>query len=288
VKLFSTTITRGGDESVEPQDIIDALGTLRFDHKIVTNLPPPGKGPEFFLVWAKDELTEAKNAAEQQSKMRKCYNAAVYAKAAVECLVDWYLRNLLLDFTTPRFAGAAMKLEALDAENLLGISFSLFNDIVFSPRNRGIHDYELVEEKEAVHAYELAALTVRNCVHHVCPSDAALIYGTPQIFRGDEALALIGWTKPTDEMDVFCFNGIGKPGSHAVLLDRSHPRGRVTLLSVETDTSIHARHCEIRQKCSSAELRTMLKLLERDRPQLLPGLAKDEIKMVTDALLSKS
>jgi hypothetical protein len=74
-------------------------------------------------------------------------------------------------------SGAAQKLDALDAEKLLGITFSLFNDIVFEPRNRGVHKFELVEEKEAKHAYELANLTIGNCVHRVHPSEAPLFYG---------------------------------------------------------------------------------------------------------------
>lgn len=172
MKIFASSIKLVAENEVDPQDIIDAISTIKPEHKLSTQIPAPGQGPNWFLDWANEELLEAKGAKDEPTALRKFYNAAVYSKGAVECLIDWYLSKLLLNFTIPPFAGIAQKLAALDSENLLSISFSLFSDIVFEPRNRGIHRFELVEEKEAVHGYELARLTVKNCVHQVRPSDA--------------------------------------------------------------------------------------------------------------------
>jgi hypothetical protein len=179
LKLFGKNFEIKNEEAVTAQDIVDAVETLSFTKKLSIQTDPPGKGPTFFLEWARQELQEASAADDQNVKYRKSYNASVYSKGAVECLVDWFLSRFLLQHTISPMAGIAQKLEALDSENLLGISFSLFNDIVFVPRNRGIHKFELIEEQEAKHGYELANLTIKNCVNTVSPSLCANMSETP-------------------------------------------------------------------------------------------------------------
>jgi hypothetical protein len=142
LKVFGSSFRIKNEESVDAQDVLDAIETLAPECKLEVKIPFPGKGPNFFLTWAKCELDEAKEIDDDDSKYRKYYNASVYSKGAVECLIDWFLSRYLLQYTISPMAGIAQKLEALDSPNLLGISFSLFNDVVFEPRNRGIHRFE--------------------------------------------------------------------------------------------------------------------------------------------------
>ena len=188
MKVYETNCEVIDEEVISAQDIVDAIETLSLKNKLSIKTKHPGKGPDFFLKWASEELEEATTSENENIRYRKFYNASVYSKAAVECLIDWYLSKFLLQHTISAMAGTAQKLEALDSENLLGISFSLFNNIVFEPRNRGIHKFELIEEKEAKHAYELAKLTIKNCVNTVSPSDATVFYGDLEMYCGQEAL----------------------------------------------------------------------------------------------------
>jgi hypothetical protein len=220
VKIFVSVAALKTESEIEPQDLVDAISTLSPQKKVCVNLPHPGKGPEFFLNWAHDELCEAATSPDNQTKLRKYYNAAVLARSSVECLIDWYLSNRLLNFTIAALSGAAQKLEALDSERLLGISFSLFNKIVFEPRNRGVHKFELVEDNEASYAYELAMLTIRNCVHHLSPADAPVFYGDIISCSGvDEVSKKMPNRSFTNIEDAFYFEGIGNTGDHGVIID---------------------------------------------------------------------
>ncbi len=283
VRMFASSVVIENESETEPQDIIDAIETLEPKKKLTVSLSPPGQGPDFFLNWANEELKEANGTSDEPTKLRKYYNAAVYAKGAVECLVDWYLAKQLLSFTISPFAGTAQKFEALDSENLLGISFSLFNDIVFEPRNRGIHKFELVEEKEARHGYELARLTIKNCVHHVSPSEAASFYGNIVAYKGKEALKQLG--RDTDVADAFYFAGIGESGEYAVLFNRSHKDGKISILPVLDGGRIQSRYCTIRGKFSSNQIRAIFSLLERSKPEVITGFDEDDLRNILDLLL---
>lgn len=283
MRVFASSVSIDGETQVEPQDIIDALETLDLKEKLSIPLPAPGQGPDFFLGWAREELREADAASDENSKLRKYYNAAVYSKGAVECLIDWYIEKLLLNFTIPQFAGTAQKLEALNSEDLLGISFSLFNDIVFEPRNRGIHKFEFVEEKEAKHGYELARLTVKNCVHHVSPSDAAVFYGKIVAHKGDEAFEKLGRSYSGGE--AFYFESIGQQGDHAVLLDRTTKEGRISILEATEGGKIQSRYCNVRGKFSSEQIRTIFSLLDRAKPKTIAALDEHELHHVLNTLL---
>ncbi|MDC3984585.1 hypothetical protein [Polyangium jinanense] len=286
VKLFASNVDIASESVIEPQDVIDAIATLDLQRKLCAPLSAPGQGPDFFLNWAGEELKEAASSSDPNAKNRKYYNAAVYSKGAVECLVDWYLSKLMLNFTISPFAGIAQKLEALDSESLLGISFSLFNDIVFEPRNRGIHKFELVEEKEAKHGRDLARLTITNCVHHVPPGEAPIIYGNVLAYRGNEALEKIGKERfPWKDGEVFYFAGVGAVGDYAVLLDREHADGRLSILHCVDDGKVDARHCTIRNNFTSEQIRSIFNLLERSKPKPIGGFDEGEIRSVIETLL---
>lgn len=266
MKIFASNFSVKDEVTVDAQDILDAVETISPAEKLEIQIPFPGKGPDFFLNWAKCELDEASTLSDEDSKNRKYYNASVYSKGAVECLVDWFLSKYLLQNTISPMAGIAQKLEALDSQNLLGISFSLFNDIVFEPRNRGIHRFELVEEQEAKHGYELAHLTIKNCVNTVSPSTAPLYYGSVELYEGNEALKRIerGISK---DMEAFYFAGIGEAGTVGVLVDRECNGGKISILTSLGDGDVESRSCKIRGNFSSEQLRHVFTTLESKKPK---------------------
>jgi hypothetical protein len=285
-----TAVQNAKEEFVKPDDILDALKTLSFETKISQYHPFPGKGPDFFLDWANSELTEAETSIDENSKFRKFYNTSVHSKAAVECLIDWYLSKFMLQVTIPRMAGAGQKLKALDSENLLGVSFSLFNHVVFEPRNRGIHKYELVKADEAKYAYELAYLTIKNCINTVDPTTAPVYYGNIAIHRDAEAIMKMGGTI-TDlnrSVKAFHFDGIGEVGSHGVLLDRFSKDGKITLLLAGPNYRYEARSCKIKGVFSSDQLREVFNQLNKNEPKEISGMSDEEREYVINSLFPHS
>lgn len=284
MKLFASSFEIKKDECVDAQDILDGIETMSPPEKLEINIPFPGKGPDFFLKWAKDEIEEALAAEDNDVKNRKYYNASVYSKGAVECLIDWYLSKYLLQNTIQSMAGIAQKLDALDSPNLLGISFSLFNDIVFEPRNRGIHRFELVEEQEAKHGYELANLTVKNCVNTISPSNSPLYYGELLFYEGKDALERLE-KKISDDMDAFYFAGIGESGSVGVLIDRESDGGKVSILTSIGEGEVESRSCKIRGNFTSEQLRSIFTKLESSKPKARTLKSQDNLRHVIEALI---
>lgn len=284
MKLFATSLDIKKDEEVSAQDIVDAIETLSLSKKLIVQTPPPGKGPNFFLEWASEELKEAASSSEESFRNRKFYNASVYSKGAVECLIDWFLSKFLLQYTISPMAGIAQKLEALDSENLLGLSFSLFNDIVFEPRNRGIHKFELIEEQEAKHGYELANLTIKNCVNTVSPSDAAVFYGDLEVYRGKDALEKLEH-KQSKDLEAFYFVGLGNAGTHGVLFDREYDGGKISVLSSLGGGEIESRSCKVRGNFTSEQIRGVFTKLESTNPVDMPNIGSDEMRHVLDSLI---
>jgi hypothetical protein len=285
VSMFISSCQLEAEREVDAQDVLDAISTISPKKKLCADFLYPGQGPDFFLNWANEELGEAATANNDEIRLRKYYNATVYARGSVECLIDWYLSNRLLNFTISPMAGAAQKLEALDAENLLGINFSLFNDIVFEPRNRGVHKFELVEEKEAKHAYELAMLTIRNCVHRVSPAVAPIFYGELMTYSGIEQVAEKMPERTFGNVEhVFYFEGIGKVGDHGVLIDRTHQEGRIAVWDNIGDGKYCSRFSRIRNRFTSSQIRDIFALLEDQRPKTLQ-YSEGDLRCVLDVLL---
>lgn len=284
IKIYASSFNLIKEDPVDAQDIVDAIGTLKPATKLEVKIPFPGKGPDFFLDWAKCELDEAEVSEDDDTKSRKYYNASVYSKGAVECLIDWFLSKYLLQHTISPMSGISQKLEALDSQNLLGISFSLFNDVVFEPRNRGIHRFEMVEEKEARHGYELANLTVKNCVHTVSPSVAPLYYGDIEFYEGAEALEKIEKNVSRD-MDAFYFAGIGKPGSVGVLVDRDSSGGKISVVTSLGDGDAESRCCKIRGNFTPEQLRQIFTQLENAKPKEIVLEKKDNMRHILEALM---
>lgn len=284
IKIFASNISLKKEEAVDAQDILDAIDTLAPATKLEIKIPFPGKGPDFFLNWAKCELDEAAVVSDEDAKYRKYYNASVYSKGAVECLVDWFLSKYLLQNTISPMAGIAKKLDALDSPNLLGISFSLFNDIVFEPRNRGIHRFELVEEQEARHGFELANLTVKNCVNTVSPSVAPLYYGNIEFYEGGQALEKIEKNMSND-MDAFYFAGIGEAGSVGVLVDRDIKGGKISVITSLGDGGVESRYCKIRGNFTPEQLRQIFTQLESAKPKAISLENKDNLRHVLESFM---
>ena len=183
-------------------------------------------------------------------------------------------------------------MEALDSENLLDVSFSLFNDIVFEPRNRGVHKYELVGEHEAKHGYDLAVLTIRNCVHRVSPAEAPVLYGNIVACKGEDAIRELGRPKgmlgnDLDPNNVFFLKSVGDPGDHAVLIDRAEKDGKISVLKVVGDDKLESRYSLIRGNFSSKQLRSLYHHLELTQPSMMDGYGS-AIKFFLDGLRTKT
>jgi len=285
ISIFHTNCSLHDENEVDPQDVIDAISTLSPKQKLCIDLPHPGEGPDFFLNWAREELEEAGNVNDLNTRLRKYYNAAVYARGAVECLIDWYLSNRLLNFTIPAMSGVAQKLHALDAENLLGISFPLFNDIVFGPRNKGVHKFELVEEKEAKRAYELAKLTIGSCVHRVRPSEAPVFYGDLVTYSGvcqvAKKLRRENWSKIEH---AFYFESIGDVGSCGVLVDRGYQDGKISILENIGNGRMISRYSRLRDKFKPDQIRGVFEHLERNKPKALQ-YSEEDLRHLIDVLM---
>jgi hypothetical protein len=287
MKIYESSFRILEEEAVEPQDILDAVETVSPKNKLEIELPFPGNGPHFFLRWAKEELDEALALDSQDSKNRKFYNASIYSKGSVECLVDWYLSKYLLQNTISPKAGLLKKLEALDSQNLLGISFPLFNSVVFEPRNRGIHRFELIEEVEAIRGYELANLTIKNCVNSVSPSIAPIFYGQLEFYEGREALEKMLKVN-SNNMDAFYFSGIGDEGSVSILIDRQTDKGKISVLTSLGEDKVESRFCNIGGKFTPKQLRLIFEKLEKSKPMAQNFNDTSHLRYILDSLLQKN
>lgn len=252
---------------VAPEDILDAVRTLRPRDVLLVDNPYPGEGPDHFLQWARAELEEAEVAADEPMKTRKSFNAVVQAKCAFECLIDWYLSKYLLDLTVGTHAGLVRKLQALEADERLGVGVTLFTDIIAEPRNEAIHRYELVSPVEARRAYELANLSIRNCRNTDSPSRAPVFFGQLDFLRNREAFAGFWPNRPVPEdQTAFYFRGIGDAGEFAVFFDRNDRDTRVALFESLGTGEVTARFCPISGHFSSEQIRDLLALLEASNP----------------------
>ena len=281
-----TTITEFGIESstqVEPTDIIDALNTLSPSHRVEIEIPAPGPGPEYFLDWCKAELEEADNAEQGPDKLRKSFNVSVLAKCAVECLLDWYLSRHLLQLTIAPTAGLVQKLDALNAEELLGIGLSLFDDNLFGPRNTAIHDYEPVSFGQAKKAFQLANLSVRNCMSAVPPNLGPVFFGNLKIARNEDVQQYSERELKIDrDRTAFYFGGLADDERNGVFIHRSGRHSRIAVLAqLDNDTEI--RYASVTE-FSPDQLRTVIARLESTSPAPI-DLTADEKKTIFDTVL---
>jgi hypothetical protein len=238
---------------VEAQDIIDGVRTLKPVSKILVEIPHPGEGPDHFLAWARAELTEAERTTTASDAARKAFNVSILSKCAVECLVDWYLSKYLLHLTMPQYAWLAQKLKALNAEARLGMGLSLFQNIIFDPRNNAIHRYELVDLALAKRSYELANFTVLNCRNTEPPHLSTIFYGRLDFYRGAEAVQRAGEGGSLRNNDT-AFYLAGIPGGEcSVFIDRNDRDSRICILTSSGNGATELRYCLIANKFTSEQ-----------------------------------
>jgi hypothetical protein len=273
---------------VEATDILDAVRTLRFASVLEVDSPAPGEGPAQFLEWAREEVEEAEAAPGSAAADRKAFNAAVQAKCAFECLIDWYLGKYLLDVALPPYVGLVRKLEALRADQRLGVGLALFSDVIAGPRNEAIHRYELVEVIEARRAYELAKLAIRNCCSTDNPERVPVFFGTLEFSRDQEAASLV-WPKRSLGPDetAFYFQSVGKPGEFSVYFDRNDADTRIAVFEALKNGDIEARYCPVRSGFSPEQVNELFDILAASAPK--PLMLKDrEVEAVIGALSGRS
>jgi hypothetical protein len=273
--IDDTEITR--IEKAEPEDLFDGIKTIVPSNKVVAPLQFPGQGPDLFLSWAAIELGEAKTSKDASVIVRKSFNVCVLAKCAVECLIDWYLAKYMLDLTIPKHAGLTRKVEALDAENLLGIGLALFQDIIFGPRNDAIHNYEIVDIDLAEKAYQLSNLTLKNCRNTENPTIAPIFYGSLEFYRNADAFSKLELSERAREVERFSkleevtleyFAGLGPSGTCSVHLDRRGEESRIVLFESHGGGKLEARYCEANQ-FSSEQMRAIFQHLEAATPVII-------------------
>jgi hypothetical protein len=271
-------------EKVETQGIIDGIRTLKPASKILVEIPHPGEGPDHFLGWALAELTEAEGTSVVSDAARKAFNVSILSKCAVECLVDWYLSKHLLHLTIPLYAGLAQKLQALNAEARLGMGLSLFQSIIFDPRNNAVHRYKLVDLAEARRSYELANFTILHCRNTEPPHLSPIFYGRLEIYRGEDAVQQAGkGTRIMDNATAFYFAGIGDRGECAVFIDRNNRESRICILTSLGNGHTDVRYCPIANNFSSEQLREVIHLLEASHPTPIE-LSRYELESVLQAM----
>jgi hypothetical protein len=277
-------------EEVDVQDIVDAVRTLKPPSKIVIEIPYPGKGPDHFLQWAKEELAEAQVATIPSHAARKAFNVSILSECAFECLVDWYISKHLLNLTIRQFAGLSEKLQALNAEARLGIGLSLFQNTIFDPRNNAVHKYELVDLVEARQSYQLANLTIHNCKNTEAPHLAPIFYGHLEVYTGEEALQRSGYKQsfygPPVTETAFYFAGIGEAGKCAVFIDRDSRNSRICIFTSLANGDVESRFSLV-TKFNSEQLGGVFDVLETSRPTPIE-LSKDELIAVLQAFTGRS
>ena len=141
-----------------------------------------------------------------------------------------------------------------------------------------------MEEQEARNGYELAHLTVKNCVNTVSPSTSPLFYGDLEFYEGDEALKMIEKNILKD-MDAFCFSGIGEKGSVGVLVDRESNGGKISILTSLGDGKVECRYCKINGNFTSEQLRYVFTKLESNKPKTIALNDKDNMRPLLESLL---
>jgi hypothetical protein len=288
-----TRITLSGSTEIAPEDVLDCVKTLTPKNKILVQLPFPGEGPDHFLNWARDELAEEESALDESPKRRKAFNVSVLSKCAVECLVDWYLSKHLLDLTIKPYCGLVQKLEALKAEERLGIGLALFNDVIFQPRNDAIHYYEQVDPARARMAYELANLTIKNCRNTESPKDAPVYYGSIEVYQDKDAdkmflqLAAVrkrrkGMRRSTRDTS-FAFVGVGDRDETSVFIDRNGKDSRIVLLTSQGDGNAEVRFCPISNHFTTEGLRELFHNLDGNHPAVL-DLRESDVSSIISTL----
>ena len=240
-------------ERVTPQDLIDGIETLKPQKKVSISTKAPDyypqswseKDPNHYLKWAEDELKEAVKSSGDVSD-RKYFNVSVLSKCAVDCLVDWYIKSSYLDLTIRRNSSLIEKLEALDAENVFGISFSLFDNTIFGPRNRAVHQYRLVTPEIAKNSYDLAKLTIINCQNTKRPDLSTIFYGKLDTASGEEARKKAETNETEKGCDeVVYFGGFGPKDIYSVLIDGKSVDPIIVLLHSLGEGNTEVRYCSI-------------------------------------------
>ena len=134
--------------------------------------------------------------------------------------------------------------------------------------------------------FGLANLTIKNCVNTVDPSDAPVFYGALEFYEGEEAREKIRPKfakmlnnypesyetqeinpETSEEFEYYYLGGIGSASSHAVLINREHRDGKISILESLGNGKIEARFCPIRGHFSSEQLREVFTRLESKSPK---------------------
>lgn len=174
------------------------------------------------------------------------------------------------------------------------MGLSLFNSVMFEPRNDAIHDYAAVDLALVEKAVQLANLTVKNCVHGEPPGQAPIFYGTTDLCQGREAVEKQAARKSSmavylknGDLDGLFLTSIGPKGEESVLIDRNGVESRVLLLTSDGDRSADVRFCPINQQFKTERLQQLFNLLEAKKPKVI-NVAPQHAHTVVNSLGNRS
>jgi len=287
MKVFLTGFEITQSKKVVPDDIVNAVLTLAPKFVVKNLLKHPGKGPNFFLDWSKKELEKGITSIVEDDKNRAFFNSATFSKAAFECLIDWYIQRYYLSSNLPKSANIARKLKILNSEKLLSVNFELFNEIIFSPRNTSVHKYELVKQDEAQNSYNLAALTIENCVHKINPSSIPIYFGDILWAKDNEIRKYVTNYKVKGiKVDhYYFFGGVGKRNSAGFYFSVLNSKVKLSVIRMLSDVEADIIWCDLNEFEAESVFK-ILTHLEISQPTEL-NLEDDFKKFVKDSFDSK-
>jgi hypothetical protein len=164
-------------EPATPADILDGLETVEgpAGHGIFVN--PPGDGPDRFLNWALQEVTNAGKCVSEEQK-HHCVDAVLSARRSLACLVDWYLQRDLATLCKDAPETAKQKVKFLIMHGVIDELTSRVPERAIQRRNSAEHQYLSPTLAETEDMVELLRRTVAAICTQSPPEHGPWIFGS--------------------------------------------------------------------------------------------------------------
>ncbi len=184
-------------EKLLPEDLIDAVKTIKGTSATGISYPPIGTGVERQIKWALADLEKATESSDQEEKERCSANALLHARRGLSCLVDSYLRRDGLSLCKGVPKSAEDKNRVLVRRNVLDkTSADVLLDAI-QMRNAVEHNYLTVPFHVARTAVELIRRTVDSLIYKSNPANGPCYFGSfghgTVSNSGNITFAFYGW-----------------------------------------------------------------------------------------------
>ena len=164
-------------EPATPADILDGLETLEGRSGQGTLVIPPGDGPDRFLNWALQEVTNARQSAAEEQE-HHCVDAVLNARRSLACLVDWYVQRDLATLCKDAPETAKQQVKFLIMRGVIDELTSRVLERAIRKRNSAEHRYISPTLAEAEDMVELLRRTVAAIRTQSPPEHGPWIFGT--------------------------------------------------------------------------------------------------------------